>query len=188
MTQTTESKAPRGKLQLLLLALVFFGPLIVAYVMYFGGSDRQAETNYGVLLDPPVSLDAKLHFDADIRSRWTLLLLVNGNRCDESCEKTLIDMRQIRLATGREIDRIERMVLIDGALPEPLLSAHPGLRTLNRQSNIGAAVSSALTSLETDRLYVIDPIGNVILKYSLQPDRKLMLKDIRKLLKLSRIG
>jgi hypothetical protein len=182
-----EATAKRGRLQLLLLALVFFGPLVVAIAMYYTGGARGASVNYGAVLDPPVTLDAKLHFDTDTRGRWTLLLLPEGD-CGEACANTLIDMRQIRLATGREIERIERMIVLEAPLPQDTLDLHPGLRVMVSGDALTDSLISAMERLKRDQLYIMDPIGNVILAYPLQPERKPFLKDLRKLLKLSRIG
>lgn len=187
-----ETQARRGRRQVTLLALVFFGPLIIAGIMYFTGFGRAAPdagVNYGILLDPPVTLDAKLHFDSGLRGRWALVLLP-GAICDDSCRKALIDMRQIRLATGREIDRIERAVIAERAPAglDALLAEHPGLVVITGTSDIGRAINAALAGLNREHIYLLDPIGNVILRYPLNPDRKGMLGDLKKLLKLSRIG
>ncbi len=181
----------RGRIQILLLALVFFGPLMLAIWMYYGdgraGSD--AGVNYGELLDPPITLDAKTHFDSGTRGRWTLLYLPSGD-CDERCDRALIDMRQIRLATGREIDRIERAVVSSqppAGLAE-LLAAQPGLLVISNETEHGAAINAAFGTLEREHIYILDPLGNLIMKYPSPPDRKGFLRDLKKLLKYSRIG
>ncbi|MEL7022492.1 MAG: hypothetical protein AAGL69_02025 [Pseudomonadota bacterium] len=185
MNQPDPKLAKRGKTQFLLLALVFFGPLAAAVALYYTGNIRGGQVNYGELLEPALSLDEKLHFDTGTRGRWTLLLVVGG-ACEETCEKTLIDLRQIRLATGREIERIERMVVSDEPIAAEVIEAHPGLHVIGPGENV--ALISAIQPLQRERVYIIDPVGNVILSYPTQPERKPFLKDLRKLLKLSRIG
>lgn len=182
----------KGRWQLILLATVFFGPLIVAIAMYFGGSVKptdDGQVNYGTLIAPPLSIDAKLHFDTGTRGRWTLLYKTSGP-CADACEKALFDIRQIRLATGREIDRIERMLIIPAANADltNILEAHPGLITDSGLGAIGAALADALTALPAEHIYIVDPLGNVMMRYDLQPDRKKLLGDLKKLLKFSRIG
>lgn len=192
MNTATEATRGRGRLQLILLALVFFGPLAVAIAMYFTGSSGKGEgVNYGTFLEPPVSVEAKLHFDSGLRERWALIVKPAGN-CDDACDRALIDVRQVRLATGREIDRIERALLLsaDAALAPDTVAAHPGLVVLRSGSEepATAAMTAALASLPNDQIYIMDPIGNVILSYPMAPERKRLLGDLKKLLKLSRIG
>ena len=189
MTAEVQPAKGRGRLQLVALAVVFLGPLLAAIVMYttgIGGLTGDSRVNYGTLLDPPVSLDARLHFDSGTRGRWTLMVL--APQCGDSCLAALTDLRQIRLATGREIERIERLLVSDQAPAPAVLTEHPGLRVSTPQSAVGAQLASALAPLATEHIYIMDPVGNVILRYSLAPERKPFLKDLRKLLKLSRIG
>ncbi len=190
MTATQQPNPRRGRLQLLALALVFFGPLTIAIARYYGiGTPAGESVNYGALLDPPVSLEAKAHFDTGLRSRWTLLFKASGD-CDEDCTRALIDIRQIRLATGREIDRIERALLLPegAAIAGDTLDAHPGLIVLRQGAAPGEAVAEAFAAQPADHIYIIDPLGNLILRYPMEPERKALLGDLKKLLKLSRIG
>ncbi|MEO1596707.1 MAG: hypothetical protein AAFS02_15805 [Pseudomonadota bacterium] len=192
MNTAAEANRRRGRLQLILLALVFFGPLAVAIAMYFSGGTQDGEgVNYGGLLEPPVSVEPKLHFDSGLRERWALIVKPSGD-CDDACERALIDVRQVRLATGREIDRIERALLLSSgaALREETVDAHPGLIVLKAGSDarLATAIASALDALPPDQIYIMDPIGNVILSYPMAPERKRLLGDLKKLLKLSRIG
>lgn len=190
MTATDRPNPRRGRLQLMLLALVFFGPLAIAIARYYGiGAPAGEAVNYGALLDPPLTLGAKAHFDTGLRSRWTLLVKASGD-CDEACSRALIDIRQVRLATGREIDRIERALLLPAGadVAGETLEAHPGLVVLRQGAPPGDAVAEAFAAQPADHIYIVDPIGNLILRYPLQPERKLLLGDLKKLLKLSRIG
>ena len=177
----------KGKRQLLLLALVFFGPLLLAIIMYFTGNTiREAQTvNNGTFITPPLTLDDKLHFDTGTRGRWTLVYKTTGD-CDDICEKALIDIRQIRLATGREIDRIERLLITDEAPTNHQLIINSANVTDFDSADV--PFNAAVGELANDKLYIMDPLGNVILHYAPAPDRKAFLADLKKLLKASRIG
>ncbi|MEO0574061.1 MAG: hypothetical protein AAF004_01270 [Pseudomonadota bacterium] len=184
----TTRSATKGRWQLLGLALVFFGPLLAAYFLYFSDSLDRDSVNYGELLSPPVSLDAKLHFDTGLRGRWTLWVMP-GQRCDKACTDALVTISQVRLATGREIDRIERALLVSG--DDALVAnsdAHPGLHVFARNGHLGNAVATALDPLTMGHIYIMDPLGNVMMRYPFAPERKPMLGDLKKLLKFSRIG
>lgn len=184
----TAPQPARGRWQLLGLALVFFGPLLAAYWLYFSDGLERDSVNYGTLLSPPVSLDAKLHFDTSLRGRWTLWVLP-GQRCDNVCADALVTISQVRLATGREIDRIERALLTSP--DDPLVSnseQHPGLHVFARNEVLGMELADAFGTLAMGHIYIMDPVGNVIMRYPIAPERKPMLGDLKKLLKFSRIG
>lgn len=190
MSDNDQPDARRGRRQLALLALVFFGPLAVAIAMYYtGGPPEGDRVNYGTLLDPPLSLDARAHYDTGLRGRWTLLVKTAGD-CGAECARALVDIRQVRLATGREIDRIERALLLPAGseVGADTLEAHPGLVVLRAGEASGEAMAAAYEAQPADHIYVVDPVGNLILRYPLQPERKALLGDLKKLLKLSRIG
>jgi hypothetical protein len=86
---------------------------------------------------------------------------------------------------GKEQDRIVRVLLVpEGAAPAPaLLAGHPGLVVVQA----GAAARGALPG-GTDAIYVIDPLGNLVLRYDADPDIKGISKDLTRLLKASGIG
>lgn len=191
MTAPTTPDRKRGRLALGLLAVVFFGPLVAAIAWYFfGGGPVGGGVNYGELLDPPVTIEAREHFDSGLRGRWTLLVIPAGGACDAACAEVLETLRQVRLATGREIDRIERAVLLPAGAPvdDRIPGADPGLVVLRADSDVGAPIAAALATLAPGHVYVIDPIGNAILRYPIRAERKPLLADLKKLLKLSRIG
>ncbi|MEM8547623.1 MAG: hypothetical protein AAGF46_05610 [Pseudomonadota bacterium] len=181
MTEAPSPNPRRGRWQLLLLAAVFFGPLVIATAMYYGGFLRAAAVNYGTFVEPAVSLEPKLHFDTGLRSRWTLLV-VAADECARDCEAAIETLSQVRLATGREIDRIDRALI--AAAPEQAATDDAALVRFGPTSEL----ATALAPLPRDAVYIMDPIGNVVLSYPLDADRKKMHGDLKKLLKLSRIG
>jgi hypothetical protein len=187
-----DSQRTKGRLQFLLIAALFFGPLMVAAWMYYGGNALQPESrvNHGTLLEPIVSLvdavpDSGIH---DGRS-WRLLY-ANDGECDDSCRKALYTLRQSRLMLGKEMDRLERVFLHGEQAPDTLLGAeeHRGLVALH-----DAALRAVLDDKRPDPLpaggfYLIDPHGNLVLYFSPDIKPRDMVDDIKRLLKLSRIG
>lgn len=189
-TTPTTPDRKRGRLALAGLAAVFLGPLVVAIVWYVvGGGPAGGGVNNGAFIEPPVTLDAREHFDTGLRGRWTLLVKA-GDACGKACADALEIVRQVRLATGREIDRIERALLLPaGVTPgDGIVDADPGLVVLRADRGPGAPVAAALDALPPDHIYIVDPVGNAILRYPLLTERKPLLADLKKLLKLSRIG
>jgi len=196
----------RGRRQLLILASIFFVPLAIAFWLYYGagGWSPQGGTNKGDLLNPAVPLPAVALPLQDgtrtapdfLQGKWTIAYLGKG-ACDERCRKALYLSRQSRIALNKDMDRVQRVFLATGSccdraflaaehpdLAVVALGADPESRTLLAQIPVfdGVPVEQA------GRLYLIDPLGNLVLSYSSDAPDKALLTDVRKLLRLSHIG
>ena len=178
-----------GRRTLLLLAAVMLAPIIASYAAYYA-FPRAAKVNYGILLPTaPVPETAGTRPDGtpfrleDLRGRWVLLASGHGD-CDAGCERKLYATRQARAMQGREQDRIVRALLVVGAAPSAgLLSRHPGLVVVRVPDRVPAGFPGG-----ANPLYLIDPLGNFVLRYPDDPDIKGMAKDLTRLLMASRIG
>ena len=182
----------QGKVQLLLVALVFFGPLIGAAWLYYKGDSLQpdARANHGALLEPIVNLHDVVPRSALLAHRAWLLLYPNDGPCSEDCRRALYTIRQSRLMLGKEMDRVKRVFLHGAEPPDTLFIAeeHKGLITLQ-----DAALRAVLDNKKPDTLvgggyYLIDPHGNLVLYFSPDIEPRDIVDDIKRLLKLSRIG
>ena len=139
---------------------------------YLLGWSPGAPSNYGELLDPkPVS-----GFEP-LRGKWVLVTF-DAAACDAYCEKKLYFMRQVRRAQGKDMDRVERLwVLTDGAKPRAeLLAAIEGTRMQNLKP---------FDARSADHIYLVDPMGNLMLRFPRDPDPSKMIKDLQRLLKYS---
>jgi cytochrome oxidase Cu insertion factor (SCO1/SenC/PrrC family) len=183
---------PRSKF--LILAGVFVVPVVAAYLAYFGWRPA-GHTNYGDLLKvtPLQQTAGATHdgapFDLEaLRGKW-VMVHVGPARCDDPCRQQLYLMRQTRIAQGKEQSRIERLwVLTDsGAIESALLQAHPGLHVW-RPADIASAEQFPAADGRTGHIYMVDPLGNLMLRFPAQPDAKRMMKDLKLLLKASQIG
>ncbi len=131
----------------------------------------------------------------DMRGIWTLLYMPAGD-CLEKCEMQLYYMRQVRIALNQRMDRVQRVVLAESSaqLNKDLLAEHIGLvvatGTAEEQAALRDQVHAAEAGMEelVDAIYMIDPLGNVMLRFPPDLPPKSMLKDIVHLLKVSRIG
>jgi len=194
----------RSRMQLWLLAGVFFAPLAVSFLLYYGSAWRPSGmTNNGRLIDPPRPLPELVLETADgagttadlLRRRWSLVYLADGG-CDTRCRETLVTMRQVRLALGEDMDRVQRILLYSGSPGdrEYFASQHPGLIAVAVDGSGGRdlqavfhAVDAAGSSV-SDRIYVVDPLGNLMMSHSASGAGKGLLADLERLLKLSHIG
>jgi hypothetical protein len=115
-----------------------------------------------------------------------VLLTVDAVACGEACARKLYATRQARTMTGKDRERVQRVWLVTGsdAPPPELAAAHPDLR-------IALAASPVLAALPADPeggIFLIDPLGNLILRYPADPDIKKLNHDIGRLLYASHIG
>ncbi|HZD53785.1 MAG TPA: hypothetical protein VE175_12110, partial [Woeseiaceae bacterium] len=113
---------PRPLVQLLLLALVFFLPLAVAFWLYFqeGALAPEGRINNGALLEPIVNLEQTLPGSrtAALSENHWLLVFVHEARCGASCRQALVRLRQSRLMLGPDMDRIRTVFLHGRAAPD----------------------------------------------------------------------
>ena len=182
----------RGRLQFLVIAAVFFGPLLFATWLYFSGDGLQPESraNHGALLEPIVNLpDAVPGSRIHEHRAWRLLYTEDGE-CGESCRQALYTLRQSRLMLGKEMDRVERVFLHGEQAPDTLLVAeeHKGLITLQDPALRALLDDKKPESLPAGGFYLVDPHGNLVLYFSPDIKPKDMVDDIKRLLRLSRIG
>ena len=190
----TRQKDPAGGVQLFLISLVFFGPLILATWLYFSGDGfrPQGKANHGQLLEPIINIGETLP-DASIneynQGHW-LLVYSNPGACDEACEYSLITLRQSRLMLGKEMDRVLR-VFLHGESPPDTVSLddeHVGLISQSDTSLSGLLEEQRPAELPAGGYFLIDPLGNLVMYFRPDLDPKDMVEDIKRLLKLSRIG
>ena len=183
---------------LLLIAAVCLLPLVGSYLLYQWWRPS-SQMNHGELLETRPLAMALLQNAADgkplpgpgLRGKW-MLLTVQPAACDDRCRRKLYFMRQVRTATNENMERIERVWLLDGAgePDEKLRVEHPGL-WLARTADTSwtAPLASGKVVGGTDAyIYLIDPLGNLVLRYDESFNPKGMLKDLARLLKYSRIG
>jgi cytochrome oxidase Cu insertion factor (SCO1/SenC/PrrC family) len=180
----------KGRRTLLLLAVVAIAPVIASYSAYYF-FPREQRTNYGELLAtvPAPALagtraDGRPFALAQLRGKWVLIVSAPG-ACDALCARALHATRQARTIQGREKERVQRVWLVtDNAAPDPaLLAEHPDLQ-------IARVSPDALGGLPAgvDRIYLVDPLGNLVLAFPGDPDIKKVAKDIERVLRASRIG
>jgi cytochrome oxidase Cu insertion factor (SCO1/SenC/PrrC family) len=178
---------------LVILALCA-APTVAAWLAYFVWQPG-SRSNYGELIAPRILSDPELRRPdggefrlSQLRGKW-VLLQVDSAACGEACRKKLVYMRQARLALGKEAERVERVWLLDDtATPDPiLLREHSGL---NLARVPGRAFLEELPSSGNPAgyIFVLDPQGNLMLRFPGEPDERRMLKDLARLLKASRRG
>jgi hypothetical protein len=167
---------------LLLVAAVCLAPVVLATLAYYLDWTPGGTGNYGELIPPrPVSGPA---LDR-LRGKWVMVTF-DAAACDAACEKKLYYVRQTRKAQGKEQLRIERLwMLTDAGKPRPgLVQAIEGAHIAPRDEKLLQAFPGEATA----HIYLVDPLGNLMLRFPPDPDPKGIIKDLKRLLKYSRTG
>jgi hypothetical protein len=179
------------------LAALFFLPLALAFYAYYGTGWRPpGRVNHGALITPPRPLPALVlprtapgHGPAvaeTFRGSWTLIYVGDG-KCDEDCRRALLVMRQSRLGLGNDMTRVGRVWLVTGSCCPP--EADPGLVVLDASGPAAGALLGLFPAAGREHsLFVVDPLGNLMMSYDARTNPRGLLDDLRKLLRLSHIG
>lgn len=183
----------KPRLTLALLGLVCALPVAASYLTFYLWPPAR-QMNYGELLNPaPLPGDAitgvaGLSYDREsLEGRW-VLVYAGPAECDRACAEALYYMRQVRTAQGKEMDRVKRLWLVtDGGVPTPAaLEGQQGLEVARTDpawlGHLGGGPGAE------GRIYLVDPLGLVMLRYPPGPQPKRMIKDLERLLKYSRTG
>lgn len=191
---SNEKPKKKSLLSLWLLVALCVAPVVASYVAYYLWPPS-GKVNYGELIEPRPLPDATLAL-ADgtpfpwhqLKGKWVLAMADSGN-CDAYCQRKLLYLRQVRLAQGKEMDRVERAWLItDGAIPPaPVVAEYPGT-WLVRAGGSELLKRFPVQGALADHIYVIDPHGNLMMRYPRDADPRKIVKDIARLLRVSGIG
>ena len=182
---------PRSnRIKLWLLLAVCAAPIVASYIAYYVWQPS-GHVNYGELVEPrPVpdsglaALDGSAFSFTILKGAWVLLVADSG-KCDERCRTTLVYTRQVRLAQGKESERVQRVwLLTDDATPAAgLLAEHPGLRVVRARDSEALRL---ITPEAVGQVHVVDPLGNLMMRFPNDPDPRRMLKDVGRLLRHSK--
>jgi hypothetical protein len=199
----TMQRAPdRGRWKMLAVLAVCAAPVLASYFTYYVIKPT-ARNNYGTLIDPrsyPIPQLSSTTFDGraegldKYKGKW-IMLKVGGGECAQACQKQLFTMRQERLMQGKDQDRIERVWLITDKQPidTMLIREYDGMHMLRADpATVAKWLPVDAGSKPEDHLYLVDPRGNLMMRFPVAPDPrevyKKIYKDITKLLKASSIG
>ncbi|HKK03081.1 MAG TPA: cytochrome oxidase assembly protein [Gammaproteobacteria bacterium] len=193
----SQQDTKRRNLQAWVIFLLFFVPLATAAVLYFQTDWRPgARGNHGELVIPPVPTPAVSLPTPDgdrteeefLRHHWSLVYLARSP-CEAQCREALYNSRQMRLALGRLLERVQRVYLyLDAPPPADFLAReHPDLLVAST-AGPGAAALLETFKGQPEGFWLVDPLGNVMMRYPPDQEPRGMMEDIKRLLRLSRIG
>ena len=180
------------------VVLTFVAPVVLAYLMFFFGNVNSF-TNKGEILNPIVDITAlKLKDEKEIlitektlRYKWRLISFV-GSECDKSCRSRLYDSRQIHKSLGKNQHRVLRMIVhLDApgsALTSLIESEYPNTLSAFGDEQVVSSALGESAKIRENEIYIMDPRGNLMMRFTQNQPNKDFQKDLRKLLKASQIG
>ena len=188
------AKTRVGRWKMIALLLVCASPVIASYLTYYV-IRPEGRRNYGELIDPQRPLPAMAGIDAQgrnvpltgLKDQW-LLISVADSSCDDLCQKHLYVQRQLREGLGKEKDRLEWVWLPTDTQPlaEPLKAATAAATVLQVDPQaLGNWLQPAPGQRLQDHLYVVDPIGNWMMRFPANADPKQIKRDLDRLLRAS---
>jgi hypothetical protein len=193
MSEQDPKRRPRRELWLLLLVTI--APIVLSYFAYYVWRPSGFK-NYGELIAPTPLAGVVAApggtappFDAEgLKGRWVLVMVDSGD-CPAPCRDKLWQMRQLRLTQGKDQERVARAWLLD----DDTRPAPDVLREYDGTIVVSAKASPLLGKLPADRalrdhLYLVDPLGNLMMRFPKDADPSRIKKDLTHLLKVSRIG
>lgn len=191
MSDAPARRASRASLWLIVALTT--APVAASYLIYYFWPPART-VNHGELIEPRPLPDPKLTLAdgapfrlSQLRGKW-VLVSVDGGQCQAHCERKLLYMRQLRLTQGKNRDRIERLWLISDEEPPRGGAALVEEGTRLVRANAALLKAFPAQGSASDHLYLVDPLGNLMMRFPRDPDPRLMTKDLSRLLKASRIG
>lgn len=183
--------------------LIFLTPIIVitvSTVWYYSGYGPEEKVNYGRLLSDPIdvgTLDLELDYQNlnvdSMERKWMLVHFIN-DACLESCADLIYVARQVNVLLARQQTRVKRYIAAPIEVKPKLENFFTTYQDLNfievkdQSTTIQEFKKNGIDPFAQPNIFVIDPIGNIILHYSGEVDGKKLLADLKKLLGASKIG
>ncbi|MDQ2778086.1 MAG: hypothetical protein M3Y32_00850 [Pseudomonadota bacterium] len=196
--ETARRRTKAGRLKMLLVLLVCAAPVVASYLTYFVIRPDGRTTNYGTLIQPTRSLPPLVLHQLDgtavaadsLHGQW-LLVAVGPSRCEGACDRRLYMQRQLREMLGRESGRVDKLWFVTDEAPlTPALLAAVGAGTpvtVLRAERAALAhwLAPAPGHALEDHLYLVDPMGEWMMRMPADPNPAKVKRDLDRLLRAS---
>jgi hypothetical protein len=192
-----EDSRRRGRQVLLIIAAMFLVPLAVSFALYYGKWRPAGSSSKGDLITParPLQAAGLRHPDGTpataevLTGKWSLIYIGDG-ACDQACRTALVFGRQSRLALNNDMARVQRVFLATGhcCATDYFAAEQPGLIALDASAPQAQALLAQFPADRAHSLYIVDPLGNLMMRHDASQTTNDLLTDLKKLLRLSHIG
>ncbi len=183
------------------VVISFVAPVVAAYALFFMGITPPAYSNKGELLSPIIDVESfaltddsnkALGRDEITNHKWHMVYFA-GPSCDDACNQILYNMRQINIAVGKNANRLRRLLV---HLEKPgeefqalIAKEYPDAEHANANAaTIAAALQEVGAEFRSNEVYIMDPLGNIMMRFTQDQPYKDLLHDLNKLFKVSQIG
>jgi len=183
-----------SRVSLWLIIALTVAPVAASYLLYYFWTPART-VNHGELIEPRQLPDVQLALAdgspfrlSQLRGKW-VLVMVDSGRCDANCDRKLLYMRQLRLTQGKDMERVERAWLISDDVAPRAEAVAPYQGTWQVRAG-GAELLKLFPApgKASEHIYLVDPLGNLMMRFPRDPDPRRMIKDLQRLLRASRIG
>ena len=201
-----DAKNPNKKNKIIIAAIiiVFTGPLILSWFIFNHTDFLEARgtSNYGQIITPPILLEdfslvdpTNLERKNTLYGKWSMIFVAES--CDEICMENVYRMRQIHMGIGKHSLRVQKVLFLTNQHPgelSKLFIKYAGQQVINTDSvDLGALLDKfrsekVINPTKAGHIYISDPLGNLMMSYPSDINPKGILKDLKKLLRASRIG
>jgi hypothetical protein len=195
-------KIKKNQLVIIFLGIIFIAPLVTVMLMYRYNWHPESYS-HGELIKPLVNINVPERFENSInkskeseatglmKNKWSLVYLTD--ECKSTCEKRLYDLRQIHVSFDKDIPRVQRILITSDKNINNIHEKYPDLIILNKPLEDVAKLASqfdtnSYKAIGSDNVYLIDPMSNLMMFFTLKIKPQEMRKDIVRLLKYSWAG
>lgn len=189
MTTQNLKKTKHPKLVLILLTVILLGPFCFAVMLIQKGNIHQFRlSNHGDLITPPKDIhEIETLQNQKLDGKWWLVY-VPSEKCELSCEGVLYDMRQIKTALGKDSERLGKLLITQTSCNKYCDKYLKQNASQLVKIKLSVQEHSRLFNNTADGLYIIDPRGYLMMHYEIDTPPKDILTDLKRLLKISKIG
>lgn len=196
VAQADAARTRSGRLKMLLVLLICLAPVLASYFSFYVWQPTGGSRNFGTLIQPPLDMPETQARDLSgqgvplrsLRGQW-LLLSVSSGACDKTCEQNLYFQRQLRETQGKDKERIERVWLIadEAPVPQAIEPALAHAKVLRVDAGVLQAwLKPAAGQALQDHIYVVDPMGNWMMRFPAHMDVQAATRARRDLERLMR--
>jgi len=198
MSNETANQPKRNNTSLWILLASFVMPVVLAYIYFFFG-DRPPVKSNGNLIVPIVDIhtlnitdkSGNVLTEEQLTPNWQMIYFV-GSSCNTDCQNSLYNMRQINIGVGKYQDRLNHAIVhlaeADNTFTQFIEKEHKAAREIyTKAENITALSKLEVNANNMQSIYLVDPLGNIMMYFPKNIEPKLIKKDINKLLKISRL-
>jgi cytochrome oxidase Cu insertion factor (SCO1/SenC/PrrC family) len=194
-----KTQQAKGRMIFVLMLIFFIVPIIVVIAMYKLNWKPSGES-LGDLINPPHEMVTPASSDNQTyqeisptiwKGKWSMVYV--AEECEEACYAKLQDMRQLHVSLYKDIPRAQRILITNTKQLDKVKVDFPGLLIINEPDD---SVNALITQFKVDsfnpamvdRLYLVDPLGFLMMRYQSDTPPKAVLKDLKRLLKTSWAG